>query len=405
MRNITTMIMAGGKGKRLYPLTRNCAKPAIRFGGMYCIIDFTLSNCLNSGIRRIYILTQYASASIERYIHRGWAYLFRSEFSEFIETRPPQHIDYPELYQSTANSVYQNLNLLKTENSESVLILSGDHIYKMDYRKMYGYHRDHNAELTIACVDLPLDKAKNMGVVEVDEKMNIIGFTEKPQFPKPLHHDADKALCNMGVYIFRVETLKEVLRKDAEDPASEHDFGKNIIPDLIASGAKVVAYQFWDENKKESKYWRDIGTIDAYYEANIDLLAIDPLFNLYDREWPIRCFVSQAPPAKTVFNWRDVNRVGNAIESMLSPGVIVSGGQVIHSILSPNVKIHSYSQVVSSILLDGVEIGRNAVIKNAIIDHNVVIPPGAKIGIDLEQDREIYTVSEGGITVVAEQNE
>jgi len=405
MERTTTMIMAGGRGSRLFPLTKQCAKPAIRFGGIYRIIDFTLSNCLNSGIRRIYLLTQYASTSVERYIRHGWALLFRSEFHEIIETRPPQHVIDGEWYQGTAHCIYMNMDLVRQERQDNVLILSGDHIYKMDYRKMLEFHRDENADLTIACVDLPLENAQNMGVIEIDDDFRVKSFEEKPEFPKSIPGDPTKALCNMGVYLFRTKTLNEVLKADAEDNSSQHDFGRNIIPNMLNASSKVMCYLFWDENKKASKYWRDIGTLDAYYEANADLVEIDPLFNLYDNEWPVRGFFPQSPPAKTVFNWGNENRIGLALDSLLSPGVIISGGKVEHSILSPNVKVHSFSQIYNSIILDNVEIGRSCFIRNAIIDSNVIILPGTHIGLNPESDRQNYTLSDRGIVVVTKSED
>ena len=396
------MIMAGGKGKRLFPLTSSLAKSAIRFGGIYRIIDFTLSNCMNSGIRRVYVITQYASASLERHIRTGWSYLFREQFGEYIETRPPQQIDDTDWYKGTAHSIFKNFSVIRQENPGAVLILSGDHIYKMDYHKLLTYHKDSDADLTLACVDLPVAHARHMGVLGIDKEYNIKSFEEKPDSPLTLPKNPLKSLCNLGVYCFKTEALVDFLKRDAGDENSEHDFGKNIIPKMLAEGAKLKSYLFYDENKKDSKYWRDIGTIDAYYDANMDLVDIDPLFNLYDQEWPVHSFIPQLPPAKTVFNWQHENRVGMAIDSLLSPGAIISGGYVERSILSPEVKVRSYAEVYNSILFDGVEIGRNAVIRNAIIDHGVKIPPGTWIGTDPAQDRIKYHVSNNGITVVTD---
>ncbi len=402
MENFTTLIMAGGRGRRLFPLTRDRAKPAIRFGGIYRIIDFTLSNCVNSDIKRIYILTQYASTSLERYIRFGWAHYFRSDFDEFIETRPPQQIFSNEWYKGTADSVFRNIDLIQEEKYDGTLLLSGDHIYKMDYRKMIEYHRETGADVTVACLDLPIASAVNFGVLEAEENFRVRSFQEKPQNPAPIPNDSSKSLCNMGVYFFNNEVLYEVLEKDSENQESKHDFGHDIIPFLIENDFKVMAYKFLDENKKESKYWRDIGTIDAYYEANMDLVTIDPLFNLYDNSWPIKSFNPQLPPSKTVFNWQNENRVGMALDSLLSQGVIVSGGKVLNSILSPNVRIELYTQVSDSILFDNVVIGRGAIVHNAIIDQSVCIPDGVKIGVNYDDDNRRFHVSEKGICVVTE---
>ncbi|MBC8278528.1 MAG: glucose-1-phosphate adenylyltransferase [FCB group bacterium] len=404
MRNVTTMIMAGGKGKRLLPLTRSLAKSAIRFGGIYRIIDFTLSNCLNSGIRRVYVITQYASASLERHIRTGWSYLFREQFGEYIETRPPQQIDDTDWYKGTAHCIYKNLSVIKQEKPQAVLILSGDHIYKMDYHKLLTFHHDTNADMTLACVDLPVAHARHMGVLGIDKEYNIKSFDEKPESPLTIPQNPNKSLCNLGIYCFKLEVLVDFLKRDVADEKSEHDFGKNIIPKMLAEGAKLKSYLFYDENRKDSKYWRDIGTIDAYYEANMDLVEIDPFFNLYDQEWPVHSFIPQLPPAKTVFNWQHENRVGMAIDSLLSPGAIISGGYVERSILSPEVKVRSYAEIYNSILFDGVEIGRNAVINNAIIDHGVNIAPGTRIGGGSGFDNARHHVSAKGITVVTDSD-
>ena len=403
MQNIVTMIMAGGKGKRLFPLTSNRAKSAIRFGGIYRIVDFTLSNCLNSGIRQVYVITQYASSSLERHIRTGWSYLFREQFGEYIETRPPQQTEDTDWYKGTGHCIYKNLSVIRQEKPDAVLILSGDHIYKMDYRKMLKFHFQRKADLTIACVDLPLNEAKHMGVISVNKRYRIKSFDEKPDNPQGQPDNPEKALCNIGVYCFKPEILIDILKQDAGEEKSEHDFGRDIIPKMIGSGAKVISHLFWDENKKESKYWRDIGTIDAYYEANMDLVEIDPLFNLYDQDWPVHSFIPQLPPAKTIFNWQHSNRVGMAIDSLLSPGAIISGGYVEGSILSPKVRVRSYAEVYNSILLDSAEIGRNSIVRNAVIDHGVVIPPGMRIGVDREHDCAAYHVSEKGICVVSDQ--
>ncbi len=400
MESFTTMIMAGGRGERLVPLTSHRAKPAVRFGGIYYIIDFTLSNCINSGIRRIFVLAQFASSSLERLLRRGWSTIVRSEFSEFIELRPPQQLSGQEWYEGTADCIYKNIDVLNDERREGVLILSGDHIYQMDYRKMIHFHCEVNADITICCLEYPRNKASNLGVLTIDEKMNVLAFSEKPANPAPLPGDESKSCCNMGIYYFKREFLIDALKKDAQDPSSYHDFGKNIIPKLLEEKAHVAAYFFEDENKKENKYWRDIGTLDAYYEASMDLVTINPFFNLYNSDWPIWSFNAQLPPAKTVFNWRDSDRVGMALDSLLSPGVIISGGRVERSILSPEVRINSHSYIADSILFDRVRVGRGAVVRNAIVDSNVQIPAGTKIGVYPDEDRKRFTVSDNNVVIV-----
>lgn len=404
MNNFTTMILVGGRGERLLPLTRKIAKPALRFGGMYRIIDFVLSNCLNSGVRNIYMLSQFATASLERHIKIGWGPLFRSELGEFIETRSPQQISGNEWYVGTANSVYHNLHLLEHDQSDGVLILSGDHIYKMDYRKMIRDHTENKADLTIACVEMPIADARNLGVLTVDDSLRVVSFDEKPNDPAPIPGNESRALCNMGVYFFSGKCLTEILKKDAEDDDSNHDFGKDIIPRLLAENAVVNAHRFEDENKKDRTYWRDIGTIDSYFEASMDLVAVDPLFNLYDQSWPIFNFNRQLPPAKTVFNSIGEGRIGMALDSLLSPGVIISGGISFNSIMSPHVTIHSWASVTNSILFDNVKIGRRALIRNAIVDTGVIIPENTQIGINREEDEKRYKISEKGICVVTKES-
>ncbi len=400
MVDFTTMIMVGGRGERLFPLTRKTAKSAIRFGGMYRIIDFALSNCLNSGARTIYLLTQFASTSMERHIKHGWGLLFRPERGEFIETCPPQQITDNNWYSGTADSVCRNLHLIENDNSIGVLILSGDHIYKMDYRKMIEFHLDNDADMTISCIDVPINEADKFGVLTVDDSYRVNTFDEKPSDPTPIHRDGNSVICSMGVYFFSKKCLIDILGEDATDENSSHDFGNDIIPRLLMNNAKVMAYKFEDENKKNTKYWRDIGTIDSYYEASMDLVGVDPLFNLYDQAWPVLNFNSQLPPAKTVFNSTEENRTGMALDSLLSPGVIISGGQIFNSITSPHVMIHSWARVSNSILFDHVEVGRRVIIRNAIIDSGVKVPDDTRIGINREEDQEKYLVTEKGICVV-----
>ena len=397
--------MAGGKGERLWPLTKDRTKPAVPFGGIYRIIDFTLSNCLNSNLRKIYVLTQYKSASLQRHIRLGWNIL-SSELNEYIELAPAQQRVGESWYQGTADAIFQNIYTMAIDVPEDVLILAGDHVYKMNYSSMIEYHRQVDADLTIAVVEVELDKSAQLGVVEVDAEGRVKDFHEKPQVPRTIPGKPDKIYASMGIYVFRHPVLVDELQRDAADKHSNHDFGKNIIAQMIKRGLNVVVYNFIDENKKAAQYWRDIGTLDAYYEANMDLVAVAPVFNLYDREWPIRTYQEQFPPAKTVFAGEEITgRIGLALDSLVSGGCIISGGQVKRSILSPNVRINSYSQVHDSILMEGVNVGRYARIKRSIIDKDVKIPEGAVIGYDLDEDRKRFFVSDTGIVVVAKKTE
>jgi len=405
--NVLTFIMAGGKGERLYPLTRDRTKPAVPFGGIYRIIDFTLSNCINSGLRNIYVLTQYKSASLHRHIRLGWNIL-SSELGEYIELLPAQQRVSDTWYLGTADAIYQNLYTLEIEKSKpaEVLILAGDHVYKMNYYTMLDFHRQVNADLTVGVVEVEKEKAAHLGVVEVDSLDRVMGFQEKPSKPKTIPHQPDKIYASMGIYVFRHEAIERLLFEDSKRNDSTHDFGKDIIPQMLKKGLKVAVFNFIDENRKEAKYWRDIGTIDAYYEANMDLVQVDPVFNLYDNEWPIRTYQEQFPPAKTVFSGDEITgRVGLVLDSIVSGGCIVSGGRLQRSIVSPNVRINSYSQVYDSILMEGVNVGRYAKIKRAIIDKDVNIPKGVVIGYDLEEDKKKFHVTESGIVVVAKGTE
>ncbi|MCM8815320.1 MAG: glucose-1-phosphate adenylyltransferase, partial [Candidatus Omnitrophica bacterium] len=308
---VLTLVLAGGKGERLYPLTRDRAKPSVPFGGIYRIIDFTLSNAINSGLRKIYVLIQYKSFSLQRHIREGWN-IFSRELGEFIDVIPAQMRIGTSWYLGTADSVFQNIYFLNQEKPDMVLILSGDHVYKMDYRRMIEFHKQKNADLTISVFEVPLQEARRFGVLEVDENQQIISFTEKPENPKPAPNNSDVSLISMGIYVFKTETLVRRIIEDAKKPDSTHDFGKDVIPSMIGRD-KVFAFPFIDENKKETKYWKDIGTIDAYYEANMDLVNVEPVFNLYDRQWPIRTFQEQLPPAKTVFSYGE--RTGTVLDS------------------------------------------------------------------------------------------
>jgi len=402
MKDTVGVLLAGGAGERLYPLTRNRAKPAVFFGGVHRIIDCTLSNCLNSALRRVYVLTQYKSLSLQRHIRYGWGFMPR-ELSEFIEVLPPQKRVSENWYVGTADAVYQNLYSLRRICPRDVFILSGDHIYKLDYSLMLQHHRNHEADLTIAAIEFPLAEASRFGVLQVDSEQNVTGFLEKPTDPPPLAPGSELAFVNMGVYVFKYDVLLEELMRDANDPESTHDFGRDLIPSMIGR-YRLSTYNFRDENKKEAKYWRDIGTLDAYFEANMDLVSVDPVFNFYDPEWPIRTYQPQAPPAKFVFADEGV-RMGMALDSIVSMGCIISGGRVMNSILCPNVRINSYSVVDRCILLPDVKVGRYSKIRNAIIDRGVIIPENTVIGYDAEADEARYTRTPGGITVVVPQDE
>ncbi|MDD5281999.1 MAG: glucose-1-phosphate adenylyltransferase [Candidatus Omnitrophica bacterium] len=404
MRKVLTFIMAGGKGERLLPLTKDRTKPAVPFGGIYRIIDFTLSNCINSGMRKIYILTQYKSASLQRHIRLGWNFL-PSELGQFIELLPAQQRVGDSWYMGTADAIFQNLYALEMDKPDEVLILAGDHIYKMNYYSMIDVHREQNADLTVGVVEIDKSKSKHLGVVEADAGGRVTGFYEKPSNPKTIPGKPDKIYGSMGIYVFNQSVLMQELLEDAKNSKSSHDFGKDIIPQMLKKGMKVVAYNFRDKDRNE-EYWRDIGTIDAYYEANMELIQVNPTFNLYDQEWPLRTFQEQYPPVKTVHSGdREEGRVGLVLDSIVSEGCVVSGGRVQRSILSPNVRINSFSEVYDSILMEGVNVGRYAKIKRAIIDKDISIPQGMIIGFNLEEDKKRFFVSESGIVVVAKGTE
>ncbi len=404
MRKVLTFIMAGGKGERLLPLTKDRTKPAVPFGGIYRIIDFTLSNCINSGMRKIYILTQYKSASLQRHIRLGWNFL-PSELGQFIELLPAQQRIGDSWYLGTADAIYQNLYTLEMDRPDEVLILAGDHIYKMNYYSMIDVHREQNADLTVGVVEIEKTKSKHLGVVEADAAGRVTGFHEKPANPKTFPGKPDKIYGSMGIYVFNQSVLMQELLEDAKNSKSSHDFGKDIIPQMIKKGMKVVAYNFCNKDK-DQEYWRDIGTIDAYYAANMELIQVNPTFNLYDQEWLIRTFQEQYPPVKTVHSGdKEEGRVGLVLDSIVSEGCVVSGGRVQRSILSPNVRINSFSEVYDSILMESVNVGRHAKIKRAIIDKDVSIPQGMVIGFNLEEDKKRFFVSESGIVVVAKGTE
>jgi glucose-1-phosphate adenylyltransferase len=396
------ILLAGGAGERLSPLTKERAKPAVYFGGPYRIIDFTLSNCINSGLRRIFIATQYKSLSLNRHIRMGWN-VVSEELGEFVEILPPQKRVGEHWYLGTADAVYQNIYSITREEPANVLILSGDHVYKMDYSKMLRFHLDKGADVTLATIEVPVAEARRFGIVAVDDDDRVTGFQEKPETAASMPGSTAVALASMGIYIFKADVLIRALEEDAPRPESKHDFGKDIIPALIST-APVYSYRFYDENKKASKYWRDIGTLDAYYEASMDLCQVNPEFNLYDPEWPLRTYQPQAPPAKFVFA-EEGKRCGQALDSIISGGCIISGSRVWGSILCPNVRVHSFCQIEQSILMPGVRVGRHARIRRAIIDRDVLIPRGALIGFDAEEDRRRHTVTEGGIVVVTVDDE
>jgi glucose-1-phosphate adenylyltransferase len=393
------IVMAGGQGERLYPLTRDRGKPAVPFGGIYRVVDFTLSNCLNSGLRKIYVLTQYKSGSLERHVRIGWGPLFNHELDEWIQCVPPQLRVGQRWYQGTADAVYQNIYLLEQDRPKYVVVLSGDHVYKMDYAKLIAYHEARGAVATVAAVEVPIAEASAFGVLAVDEASRITAFQEKPKSPSPVPGRPGTALVNMGVYVFDTETLVRALAADARKD-TRHDFGHDILPSLVDTKS-LYAYPFIDENKKEALYWRDIGTLDSYYEASMDLVAVEPVFNLYDKHWPIRTMVQQFPPAKTVFAQEEPGgRLGVALDSMLSGGTIVSGGRVERSILGPEVRVNSYAKVADCVLMDGVDVGRHARIKKAIVDKGVRIPPHFVVGEDAEEDARRFLVTPGGVVVI-----
>ncbi|HTK88181.1 MAG TPA: glucose-1-phosphate adenylyltransferase [Nitrospiraceae bacterium] len=400
MQNVFTMILAGGKGERLSPLTQYRAKPAVPFGGKYRVIDFTLSNCLNSDIRKIAVLIQYKSHSLDRHIRTGWNIL-NAELGEYIASIPPQQRISEDWYKGTADAVYQNLFLLDNEAPEYLLILAGDHIYKMNYTEMLDYLKEKNADAIVGAIEFPVSEASSFGVINVDEEYRILSFDEKPANPKPMPHDPDHAFVSMGIYLFKTEAIRERLIEDATESTSSHDFGKNIIPRMIQEN-RVFAFKFQDKNKKAVKYWRDIGTLDAYWEANMDLVAVDPLFNLYDQNWPIRTYQGQFPPAKFVFAQDfDGGRMGVALDSIVCGGCIISGGRVQNSVLSPNVVVHDHADVRESVVMENVVIGDHARIRRAIIDKDVVIPPKTEIGYDREADRRRFTVTDSGLVAIS----
>jgi glucose-1-phosphate adenylyltransferase len=397
MKDVLGVLLAGGAGERLYPLTRDRAKPAVTFGGIYRIIDITLSNCVNSDLRRVYILTQYKALSLNRHIRLGWNIVGR-EVGEFIEILPPMKRVSENWYLGTADAVYQNIYSIGSEQPKFVLILSGDHIYKMNYDLMLRQHVDSGADVTLATILIDPSETRHFGVVDIDRQGHVVGFVEKPlQTDLRSPYNPHMVSASMGVYLFNTDVLIPVLLKDAEETNSSHDFGKDILPKMV-DDYKVFSFNFIDENRKEAQYWRDVGTLDAYYEANMDLVAVSPVFNLYDKNWPIRTYQRQYPPAKFVF--AEPGRMGASLDSIVSSGCIVSGGTVRNSVLSPDVRVNSYADVDSSILFSHVDVGRHCRVRRAILDRDVHIPEGSVIGYDTETDRQRYFVTDSGITVV-----
>ena len=399
-KNSVALILAGGRGSRLKDLTNRRAKPAVPFGGKFRIIDFPLSNCINSGIRRVGILTQYKSHSLIRHMQRGWSFL-NGEFSEYIEVLPAsQQNDNQEWYKGTADAVFQNIDILQSSNAKYVVILAGDHIYKMDYGQMLACHVKNNADMTVGCLNVPLEEAKAFGVMAVDDEDRIIEFAEKPANPKHMPGDTTQSLASMGIYVFNAQFLYDELARDAANQSSTNDFGGDIIPYLI-SRARVYAHRFAEScvgAKNGFNYWRDVGTIDAYWEANMELTRVTPELNMYDVNWPIWTYQEQLPPAKFVFN--DVGRTGMATDSIVSGGCLVSGSVINSSVLFSNVRVHSFCEIEGAVLLPNVTINRNVKLKNVVIDKGVHIPEGFEIGFDLEADENRFFVSEKGTVLV-----
>jgi glucose-1-phosphate adenylyltransferase len=399
-KNTLALILAGGRGTRLGELTIWRAKPSIPFGGKFRIIDFTLSNCVNSGIRRIGICTQYKAQSLIRHVQRGWSFL-DGRFDEFVELLPAQQRIQATWYQGTADAAYQNLDILRRHAPDFVLILAGDHVYKMDYGRMLEAHVASRAQMTVACVDVPLFEASALGVVRVDANGRIVGFDEKPAVPTPMPGRPDRALASMGVYVFDADFLYAELLRDADDVASTHDFGHDLIPHVIAEGARACAHDFADSCVNTTDgvpYWRDVGTVDAYWEANIALTHVVPELNLYDDEWPIWTYQEQLPPAKFVFD--DEGRRGTAIDSIVASGCIVSGSTVRRSVLFSNVRVQNFCTIEDSVVLPNVQIGRGVVLKRAIVDKHCVVPEGLTAGLDRDADRQRFHVTERGVTLI-----
>jgi glucose-1-phosphate adenylyltransferase len=399
--HVLSMVLAGGEGKRLAPLTLDRAKPAVPFGGNYRLIDFALSNLVNGGYRRIVVLTQYKSHSLDRHLAQTWA--LSPLLGNYVTPVPAQMRRGPRWFAGSADAIYQNFNLLNDERPDHVIVFGADHIYRMDPRQMLEQHVASGAGVTVAALRAPLDQADQFGVIETAaDGRRIAAFREKPRDAQGLPDAPDQIYASMGNYVFDADVLRRIVTEDAADGTSKHDVGGDLIPMLVERGEAEV-YDFSDNavpgaTPRDAGYWRDVGTLDAFWEAHMDLISVDPVFNLYNREWPILTRQEPLPPAKFVF--ADEDRMGHALDSMVCAGVVVSGGEVRRSVLSPSVQIHSYASVEDSVLMPGVEVGRGAVVKRAIVDKNVYIHPGAQIGVDLEADKERFTVSHGGIVVV-----
>lgn len=394
------LVLAGGRGSRLREMTMWRAKPAVPFGGKFRIIDFVLSNCINSGVRRVGVITQYKAHSLIRHIQSGWGFL-RGEFGEFIDLMPAQQRIQSSWYQGTADAIFQNLDIIRESNAKYILILAGDHVYKMDYGPMIAAHVDKEADLTVGCYEVSVENATEFGVMSVDDNNQILEFTEKPEEPDTIPGKPDTALASMGFYVFSADFLYDKVIQDQNDPFSDHDFGKNIIP-LAVKEARAFAYASMDEKTGKQNYWRDVGTIDAFWQANLELIGIEPELNLYDKDWPIWTYQTQAPPAKFVFN--DSERRGCAVDSMVSGGCIVSGAHVEHSLLFSNVHVQQGSEILNSVILPDVSIGQNCKIQNAVIDRGCEIPDGTEIGHNLADDKKNYRVSAKGVILATPES-
>ncbi|MBN1869479.1 MAG: glucose-1-phosphate adenylyltransferase [Candidatus Omnitrophica bacterium] len=399
MIEVLTFILAGGRGERLDPLTRDRTKPAVPFGGIYRIIDFTLSNCVNSGLRRIYVLTQYKSFSLQKHLLAGWD-VCSNQLGEFIDVIPAQQRISADWYKGTADAIYQNIYAIHDCDPELILILSGDHVYKMDYRELIRVHREKKADVTVPCVTMPKKNSVNFGVIEVDKNNYALGFQEKPEAPKTIPKRPNEICASMGIYLFNQEVLLKELEMDARTPDSENDFGKNVIPQMIKNKKKVFVHDFVDKDNRP-KYWRDIGTRDAYYQANMDLLTSDPEFDLFDRSWPMRTYHEQYPPIKMVST---PSGTGSLVNSMVAGGCVITGGLVEHSILSSNVKIFDKAEIRNSVIMEGVVVGEGVKIQNAIIDKEVILPPGTQIGYDLKLDKERFVLTASGVVIVPKKS-
>lgn len=399
-KNTVALILAGGRGSRLKQLTEWRTKPAVPFAGKFRIIDFPLSNCVNSGIRRIGVITQYKAHSLLQHLHRGWSFL-RGEFNEFVELMPAQQrIDEAMWYRGTADAVFQNMDILRNYDPTYVLILAGDHVYKMDYGEMLAYHAASSADMTVACLEVPIEDARGFGVMSVDGEQRVVAFNEKPEHPQPTPGNPDRALASMGIYVFNAEFLYEQLLRDADDPNSSHDFGKDIIP-YVMSRYRIFAHRFSDScvcMPGGVPYWRDVGTVDAYWEANMEFTKVTPDLNLYDKTWPIWTYQAQLPPAKFVFD--DETRRGVAVDSLVSGGCIISGATVRRSLLFSNVYVHSFAEVSDSVVLPDVDIGRGARLHRVVVDNGCKIPEGLVVGENPEEDAKRFHVTKKGITLI-----